>query len=527
MFDLERRELRRRARIVSIGPKVFDIIAFLIQNRHRVVSKDDLLDAIWAGRLVSESALTTCINAARSAIGDSGRLQRFIRTSPRKGFRFVGEVYEEQTSPAVFLAVADIASEAAATGQPDQKKLHGLHCAAAKASIGVIPFVCLYNGSNGSLNDFGSGLTVDIITQLSHFSELAVVQLSSDSTIKTGQLRRDQEVQYVFKGCIRQVARKLCITGQLIETETGVHLWAGTFDRQRRDVVVLQGEIARTIVGHVVAHISRSEVERSLAKPSSDWQAYEYYLHAATAWTAFRWTYDRAHFDKARTFLQASINRDPFYARAHALLADTYMTAWQLPIDSDYLNPLGLHQACRLANRALQLNPALPMARVQAAFASGFLRQFDPVNEELEAILSFNPNYTDWRLAQAYVMMGNFSKAVVAGLAYESADPFHEPVVNLWLGAAYYMQERYDEALPFFQKLVARTPNSRAAHIWSAANYAQLGLRDMAKREVAETVRIDPRLTVGVARRLADVCKNRRDSEHYVEGLRIAGLPKG
>jgi DNA-binding winged helix-turn-helix (wHTH) protein len=104
-FDTDRRELHRGADVVSITPQVFDLLDYLIRNRDRVVSKDDLINAVWNGRIVSDAALTTRLNAARTAIGDSGEEQRFIKTLPRKGFRFVGAVREAQEPAGA--AVAD------------------------------------------------------------------------------------------------------------------------------------------------------------------------------------------------------------------------------------------------------------------------------------------------------------------------------------------------------------------------------------------------------------------------------------
>ena len=95
-FDTDRRELHHGADVVSVAPQVFDLLDYLIHNRERVVSKDDLINAIWNGRIVSDAALTTRLNAARSALGDSGEEQRLIKTLPRKGFRFVGPVREAQ-----------------------------------------------------------------------------------------------------------------------------------------------------------------------------------------------------------------------------------------------------------------------------------------------------------------------------------------------------------------------------------------------------------------------------------------------
>ena len=113
VIDSDRRELTRSAELIAVGPQVFDLLLHLVRNREHVVSKDELLDAVWAGRIVSESTLTSHINAARKAIGDSGQNQRLLRTIARKGFRFVGDVSE-------------IASRFAAVGtEPDAPGTHG------------------------------------------------------------------------------------------------------------------------------------------------------------------------------------------------------------------------------------------------------------------------------------------------------------------------------------------------------------------------------------------------------------------
>ena len=98
VLDLDRRELRRGSELIQIGPQVFDLLVYLVQNRERVVSKDNILEAIWKGRIISKSTLASHINAARRAIGDTGDDQKLIRTAPRKGFRFVGNVREQRAS---------------------------------------------------------------------------------------------------------------------------------------------------------------------------------------------------------------------------------------------------------------------------------------------------------------------------------------------------------------------------------------------------------------------------------------------
>jgi DNA-binding winged helix-turn-helix (wHTH) protein len=127
-LDTDRRELRRGGQLLSVEPKVFDFLAHLIANRDRVVSRDDLITAIWNGRIISESALTTCINAARCALGDSGQAQRLIKTRPRKGIRFIGEAREEARIAPVAVADMAVAAAVPALTLPDNP------------SIAVLPF---------------------------------------------------------------------------------------------------------------------------------------------------------------------------------------------------------------------------------------------------------------------------------------------------------------------------------------------------------------------------------------------------
>jgi DNA-binding winged helix-turn-helix (wHTH) protein len=127
-LDANRRELKRGSELVPTGPKVFDLLLFLVRNREQVVTRDDLLEAVWEGRIVSDSTLTTHINAVRKAIGDTGKEQRLIRTVSRKGIRFVGEIVEEELPERASVTESEIASERPALALPDAP------------SIAVLPF---------------------------------------------------------------------------------------------------------------------------------------------------------------------------------------------------------------------------------------------------------------------------------------------------------------------------------------------------------------------------------------------------
>jgi len=219
-LDTKRRELRRGTTLLSIEPKVFDLLAFIIRNRERVVSRDDLLSSVWDRRIVSESALTTCINAARSAIADSGDEQRLIKTLPRKGIRFVGSVREEQMAAEAGAADKPIESMRPALALPD------------KPSIAVLSF---------KPDPFGDGMADDIITALSRFSELFVIARNSsfsyrDKSTDVQQIGRELGVRYVLQGSIRRDGDRVRISVQLIDATTSAQCWAERYDRRFLDV---------------------------------------------------------------------------------------------------------------------------------------------------------------------------------------------------------------------------------------------------------------------------------------------------
>ena len=198
-FDTGRRELHRGVEVVSIAPQVFDLLDYLIRNRERVVSKDDLINAIWNGRSVTDAALTTRLNVARSAIGDSGQEQRLIRTLPRKGFRFVGRVVEAHGSAGAATADNALESPRPALTLPD------------KPSIAVLPFQNM--SGDPEQEYFADGMVEDIITGLSRSKSLFVIARQSTFTYKgkavdIKQVGCELGVRYMLEGSVRKAGKE-------------------------------------------------------------------------------------------------------------------------------------------------------------------------------------------------------------------------------------------------------------------------------------------------------------------------------
>ena len=222
VLDTDRRELRRDEVLLSIEPQVFDLLAFLVDNRDRVVSKDNLLDSVWGGRIVSESTLASRINTARRVIGDSGREQRLIRTIFGKGIRFIGMVQEQLVDGKVL---------------PASSSPH--------LSVVVLPFTNFSNDS--ALDHFADGIVDDLTTDLARFSWIVTARNTAFTfkgrSIEVAQVGRELGVRYVIEGSVRRAGDRVRVNVQLTDAETEAHLWADRFDIDPANFAQAQNDI--------------------------------------------------------------------------------------------------------------------------------------------------------------------------------------------------------------------------------------------------------------------------------------------
>jgi adenylate cyclase len=399
-----------------------------------------------------------------------------------------------------------------------------------KPSIAVLPFTSM--SGDASQEYFSDGITEDIITELSRFSEMFVIARNSSFQYKgkspdIRQVGRELGVRYVLEGSVRRAGDRVRITAQLIDALTGTHRWAERYDREIKDVFAVQDEVACTIVTILAAHVNKAEAERTLLKPPASWQAYDYYMRATEAIASYLSSYRANDLYETRRLLQQALSVDPGYSRAYAALSQTYVTAWVQALDSDHLNPAALDHAYELARKAVQLDPNLPMAHAQFGFVLHYKRQHDESIAEFERAVALNPNFADWRFAAALLIGGQPTRALQSLESYMRLDPFYPPMMLAWLGFAHYMLQRYSEALPPLRECVSRAPNNRFGHAGLAATYARLGQLAEARIEAAEVLRINPGYTIGATQRQVDPFKNPSDGEHFFDDLRRAGLPEG
>jgi len=267
VLDVDLRELTRGGESIAVEPQVFDLLIHLIENRDHVVTKDDLIETIWDGRIVSESTLTSRINAARRAVGDSGKDQAVIRTIARKGFRFVGDVQPMRSGGGVRAGAPQTLDF---TGEP----LHRQFPALDRTAIAVLPFANL--SGEPEQEYFSEGISEDIITALSKLRWFYVIARNSSFIYKQKSVHHQQigeelGVGYIVEGSVRKTGDHVRITAQLVDVATGSHLWAERYDRDLADVFAVQDEITQAVVAAIEPQLYAAEDFRPGARRPTTW----------------------------------------------------------------------------------------------------------------------------------------------------------------------------------------------------------------------------------------------------------------
>jgi adenylate cyclase len=519
-LDVARSSLRTADRDVELRPKAFEVLRYLVENAGRLVTKGELIQAIWPNVIVTDEALTHCMSEARQAIGDCGHT--IIKTVPRRGYRFAAAVSQIVTN-----AGAQPSPVAEGKGAPSGSDAGlGLN----RPSIVVLPFASL--SGDPQQDYFSDGITEDITTELSRFSELLVIARNSafqykGKAVDIRQVGRELGARYVLEGSVRRSGDSIRIAAQLIDAVAGTHRWAERYDRELVDVFAVQDELARAIVTILVAHVNRAEIERVLLRPPTVWEAYDYYLRGAEAFLLYINRRTKASLYETRRLFEQSLAMDPDYARAMAMLSRTHLHAYAEPIDGDYLSPAALDRALELAETAVNLDPRLPQAHAQFGDVLLYKSRHDAAIAEFERAFALNPNFIDFRYARALIYTGEPARAIEVLEANMRLDPFQPPIyATSWVGLANYMLRRYGEAVRLLRECVSRLPNQQYPHLWLASAYAQLGQLEEARAEAAEVLRINPAFTIESYKRIF-AHKDPEDVEHRLDGLRKAGLPEG
>jgi TolB-like protein/tetratricopeptide (TPR) repeat protein len=516
-FDTDRRELHRGADVVSVAPQVFDLLDYLIRNRERVVSKDDLIKTIWNGRSVSDAALTTRLNAARTAIGDSGDEQRLIKTLPRKGFRFVGTVREAQRPASAAVADTPAQQPKPALPFPD------------KPSIAILPFTNL--SSDPEQEYFADGMVDDIITALSRFKALFVIARNSSFTYKgravdVKQVGRELGVRYVLEGSVRKAANRVRITGQLVDTATGGHLWAERFDGGLDDIFDLQDRVTESVVGAIAPAVEKAEIERAKRKPTESLDAYALYLRGLAR--SYQFGNRQVNAEALRLF-NSAIELDPDFAAAYGRAAHCYVGARTNGWFSDTANEIA--EVKRLAQRAVELGKDDAIALTSSGWALAYVvRDLEGGAGLIDRALALNSNLAEAWFYGGWVknFLGEPETAIERFARAMRLSPLDPRAMSIRSGTAhaYFILGRYDEAASWAEMALQDNPDFQPSLRQAAASNAMAGRPEQAHKAMARLRQLNPALHVSTLKDVVGPYRRAEDLSRYEDGLRRAGLPE-
>ena len=543
----ELNQISRAGECVRLEPKAIELLVFLAQRAGEVVSREELLSALWPGVIVGDNALTQVITKLRKALGDTARKPTYIEAISKRGYRLIAAVERldrpvQQPTPAeapglgesrpalrrwvVTGALAALAVAATVwsvqrptddDGSSAQARPPSAPQAAKLPTVIVRPIEAIGEDSEKLI---ARGLTADLVNDLSKVSGLWVI--SGDGP--TGATLRESETvtataagRYALTGTLQSDGTALRLHVRLVDVDAGRQLWSQRFEREVRDLFAVQDELVRSILEQLPIKVSQAEMASLARRYTRNVAAYEHFLRGQAAALARR----REHNDLARTWYWKAIELDPAFSRAYAGLAMTYALAYQLGWDDD----AALSRAVEFAATAEQMNPDMPDAHWVLGFVETQRRRHADAIRHLQRALRLNPSYAD-----AYALMGGIR--TYTGQPAESVsllrtalrlNPDAGSLYFLLLGRALYFLGDYEQARVNLEQTLARNADNVEARVYLAVVLGQLGDREGAAWQAEEIRVVDPNFSVN--RWLATYpMTDKRQKERLAQALLPLGL---
>jgi TolB-like protein len=380
-LDTAKVELRSDGEVCAVEPQVFALLVLLVDNRERLVSKDEIIEKIWDGRVVSEAAVASRIKSARKVLGDDGKTQSFIKTIHRQGFRFVADAK---------VAWAGVAGGKPAAQSADQ---------ASRPSIAVLPFRSI--GAAGSNAAIADALPHELITELSRLRWLFVTARGSSFRLRgldadIGEIGRLLDVRYCLSGTVEVVGASLAVTVELIDTRDSGVVWADHFGGSIDDVHQIREEIRSRILAALEIQIPLHEAALARLKVTENldaWSAYHLGLQ-------HMYRFNRNDNAAATALFQQAVTRDPGFARAHAGLSFVHFQTAFMHYSADLAGEIAL--ARRFAVRGLELDPIDPFVNFTMGRSFWLEGDLESSLAWLERATSISPNYAQGIYARAW-----------------------------------------------------------------------------------------------------------------------------
>lgn len=516
-IDTDTYELRRDGNLVPVEPKVFDLLVFLLDNADRVVTKDEIIERVWHGRIVSDATISTRIKFVRKAIGDDGTRQKLIRTIRGRGFRVVESV-EQGAAPTKY------GTKGTQSPEPSSRAERSLPLP-DKPSIAVLPFSNL--SSDIDQQYFAEGITDDIITGLSKFRSLFVITRHSSFAFDANaadltDVSNSLGVRYVVQGNVRRSASRLRITARLIEPANDRLMWAERYDRDIQDIFTIQDDVTHAIVSAIEPQLASSERHRARHKPPEDLGAWESYQRAM--WHLYQ--YNAEDIDTALELLRRAVDLDAAFASAHAGLSFALYYKAVLGFSDDAAGDLAVAREAGIT--AVRLDETDPFAHVALGRVNSIKGDHDAAIAACDTAISLNPSYANAHFGRAHSLWQS-GRAKEALASHDEAIRLSPRDPILWAftaskAIALIILGRYEEALDWSVRALLQPNAAILAHLPKISALYLLGRETESGKALEEARQIKPDLSIAWIGGVLPIT-DQETREIFLGSLRNAGIP--
>jgi len=509
-IDLVDERLWSGNQAISIGNKAFRLLRFFVNNPNRLLTKNDILDAVWGDLCVSEGLVKEYVHDLRMALGDDASCPSFIETIRGRGYRFLGGIQIAENS-------ADPALEPSLAGNVP--------------SLVVLPFANLSDDPGQEY--LADGITDDIITELSRFPELSVVARNSSFAFKNRsddipEISSQLGVNYVLQGSIQRDKNRLRVTAWLVEADSGRHIWGEKYDRELNDIFTLQDDLTMHVVGSISPQVELAELQRSRKLSNSNLSAYEMALKAqALTYDALR-VADREMLNRAMAIADKALELDKMCS--HALWTRgmgcviQFLYGWSTDPGS------ALNFAIEIADNLIGMDPSNARSYIVRAWAYQYCREYDLALADYRRALELNPNHALNLFTMAW-------SEAVAGLPLQARKHANRALklsprdTDIWLAWAYatlelasFIEGDFAEAVKWGRLAIQLHGRMPARQLVMIAAHGHLRDVEAANSHIAALRSFAPDTLAAVLAGKYEICKMHEHNSLLREGLRLAGL---
>lgn len=478
-LDTEKFELRRDGEILHVEPQVFDFLQYLIEHTEKVVTREEIIENVWSGRIVSDTTISSCVKSARKILGDDGEHQKYIKTARGRGFQFIASF-----NPGIDRRIDDRAGQNKRISSQLSKpmtaymiiaglifiivllvfnktlkpSISNTPISASEFSIAVMPFVDL--SAEGNQEYFGDGISEEVLNVLTAITELDVTSRTTAFSLKgqslsVPEIAQRLNVNYIVEGSVRSSGNRIRITAQLIDTRTDSHLWSQNYDRELNDIFAIQDDISNQIATALQVELIGSKINNDI--PTNNMEAYTLYLQGHQLFLN-RGIGDLKqninNIERAISYLEQAVTLDSNYAEAWADLASSNII---LPsyFDNRYSFDRVVDRAEMAANKSISLRPTLSQAWAVKGFIHLNKLEFQQSEAAIIHSTDLNPNNETawlWR-GLHFLSVGNQNAAIEAINKAIEISP-NVPIYHSALGMAEHAKGNIENAIPHMDKAI-------------------------------------------------------------------------